>query len=204
MGNRFRAKRAAPSIGQGEVGRHMSGSETGAAPPAKRWAWREDLRRADEQQEDALAGGYDAHWGVVEDTHQGFVERFLSKLPPAGRVLASGRALLGVDHASAWLAIAAAKFSQIPSAGSRRGTGRQLARLGHAPFADDHPHGVGESRIGWPRTGAGSGSSDSPHPFGTYGAARPGERLVSTALSRRSLIRMRPLVQVQPGPQNWD
>jgi SAM-dependent methyltransferase len=57
------------------------------------------------------------------------VERFLSRLPPAGRVLdaacgtgkyfpmvlASGRSLLGVDHAGAALAIAAAKFPQIPT-----------------------------------------------------------------------------------------
>jgi hypothetical protein len=42
----------------------------------------------------------------------------------------------------------------------------------------------------------------SPHPCRTYGVARPAERLDSTALSRTSLIRMRPLVQVQPGPQN--
>ena len=42
----------------------------------------------------------------------------------------------------------------------------------------------------------------SPHPCRPYGAARPAERLVSTAPSRPSLIRMRPLVQVQPDPQN--
>jgi hypothetical protein len=41
---------------------------------------------------------------------------------------------------------------------------------------------------------------DSPHPCGAYGVARPAEMLVSMALSRPSLIRMRPLVQVQPGP----
>jgi hypothetical protein len=41
----------------------------------------------------------------------------------------------------------------------------------------------------------------SPHPYSTYGAARPAELPNSTALGCRSLIRMRPLVQVQPGPQ---
>jgi hypothetical protein len=41
----------------------------------------------------------------------------------------------------------------------------------------------------------------SPHPCATYGVARPAQTLDSTALGRRSLIRMRPLVQVQPGPQ---
>jgi SAM-dependent methyltransferase len=57
------------------------------------------------------------------------VERFLTRLPPAGTVLdaacgtgkyfpmvlASGRSLLGVDNAAASLAIAAAKFPQIPT-----------------------------------------------------------------------------------------
>ena len=107
----------------------MSDAKPGAAPAADRGAWLRDRRRVNEQQEDALAGGYDAQWGEIEDTHQGFVERFLSELPPAGRVLdaacgtgkyfplvlASGRSLLGVDNAAASLAIAAAKFPQIPT-----------------------------------------------------------------------------------------
>jgi hypothetical protein len=33
-----------------------------------------------------------------------------------------------------------------------RRTGRQLARLGHASFADDHPHGAGQHRMGWAST----------------------------------------------------
>jgi SAM-dependent methyltransferase len=107
----------------------MSDSQTGAAPAADRGAWLRDLRRVNKQQEDALAGDYDAQWGEIEDTHQGFVERFLSRLPPDGRVLdaacgtgkyfemvlASGRSLLGVDHAGAALSIAATKFPQIPT-----------------------------------------------------------------------------------------
>jgi SAM-dependent methyltransferase len=107
----------------------MSDSEMGAASPASRGAWLRDRRRVDEQQEDALAGDYDAQWGEIEPAHQGFVERFLSELPPAGRVLdaacgtgkyfpmvlATGRLLLGVDHAGAALAIAAAKFSPVPT-----------------------------------------------------------------------------------------
>jgi len=105
----------------------MSDFKTGAAPAADRGAWLRDRRRVNEQQEDALAGDYDAQWGEIEATHQGFVEWFLSRLPPAGRVLdaacgtgkyfpmvlASGRSLLGVDHAGAALAIAAAKFPQV-------------------------------------------------------------------------------------------
>ena len=41
---------------------------------------------------------------------------------------------------------------------------------------------------------------DSPHPCRTYGVARPAERLNSTALNCRSLIRMRSQVQVLAGP----
>jgi SAM-dependent methyltransferase len=107
----------------------MSDAKTGAAPAADRGAWLRDRRRVNEQQEDALAGDYDAQWGEIEPAHQGFVERFLSELPPAGTVLdaacgtgkylamvlASGRSLLGVDNAGASLAIAAAKFPQIPT-----------------------------------------------------------------------------------------
>ena len=107
----------------------MSGSETGAALPAARTVWLRDLRRVDERQEDDLAGDFDAHWGEIEPTHQTFVGRFLSRLPPDGRVLdaacgtgkyflmvlASGRGLLGVDHAGALLANAAAKSPQVPT-----------------------------------------------------------------------------------------
>jgi SAM-dependent methyltransferase len=107
----------------------MSDAKTGAGPAADRGAWLRDRRRVDELQEDALAGDYDAQWGEIAPTHQGFVERFLSRLPPTGRVLdaacgtgkyfpmvlATGRSLLGVDHAGAALAIAAAKFPQVPT-----------------------------------------------------------------------------------------
>jgi SAM-dependent methyltransferase len=106
----------------------MSDAATGA-PAADRGAWLRNLRRVNEQQEDALAGDFDAQWGEIEPTHQGFVERFLSGLPPGGRVLdaacgtgkyfpmvlASGRGLLGVDHAGAYLAVAATKFPQVPT-----------------------------------------------------------------------------------------
>jgi SAM-dependent methyltransferase len=108
----------------------MSGSEAGAAPSAERTAWLRELRRVDERQEDALAGDFDAQWGEIEPMHHTFVERFLSRLPPDGRVLdaacgtrkyfpivlASGRRLRGVDHAGALLAKAAAKFPQVPTA----------------------------------------------------------------------------------------
>jgi SAM-dependent methyltransferase len=107
----------------------MSDAEPGPASAADRAAWLRDLRRVNERQEDALAPDYDANWGRVGDTHRAFVERFL-RLPPSGRVLdaacgtgkyfplvlASGRRLLGVDHAGAYLAIAAAKFPQVPTA----------------------------------------------------------------------------------------
>ena len=47
---------------------------------------------------------------------------------------------------------------------------------------------------------AGEDGRDSPHPCAIHGSARAAEMPDSTALCRRSLIRMRPLVQVQPGP----
>jgi SAM-dependent methyltransferase len=108
----------------------MSHGETYADPAADREAWLRDLRRVDERQEDALAGDFDAQWGEIEPTHHRFVERFLSRLPPDGQVLdaacgtgkyfpmvlGSGRRLLGVDHAGALLANAAAKFPQVPTA----------------------------------------------------------------------------------------
>jgi hypothetical protein len=81
-----------------------------------------------------------------------------------------------------------------------RRTGRQLARLGPRTLRTETPHRAGQHRIGRQAQKAGPGPRDSPHPCRTYGVARPAERLDSTALSRRSLIRMRPLVQVQPGP----
>jgi SAM-dependent methyltransferase len=107
----------------------VSDAETGPASAADRGAWLRNLRRVDERQEDAQAADFDANWGEIEDTHQAFVQRLLSMLPPAGRVLdaacgtgkyfpmvlASGRRLLGVDHAGAYLANAAAKFPQVPT-----------------------------------------------------------------------------------------
>jgi len=107
----------------------MSDSGAGTGPPVERGAWLRERRRVDERQEDDLAGGYDAHWGEIEPLHHAFVERFLSRLPPDGRVLdaacgtgkyfslvlAGGRSLLGVDHARAALAIATAKFPQVPT-----------------------------------------------------------------------------------------
>jgi SAM-dependent methyltransferase len=107
----------------------MSDAEAGAAPSAERTAWLRDLRRVDERQEDDLAGDFDAQWGEIEPMHHSFVERFLSRLPPDGRVLdaacgtgkyfpmvlASDRGLLGVDHAGGLLANAAAKFPQVPT-----------------------------------------------------------------------------------------
>lgn len=107
----------------------MSDAETGPGAAADREAWLRNLRRVNEEQEDALAPDYDAQWGEIEDTHRAFVERFLSMLPPGGRVLdaacgtgkyfemviATGRSLLGVDHSGAYLASARAKFSDVPT-----------------------------------------------------------------------------------------
>jgi len=88
-----------------------------------------NLRRENEREEDELAPVFDELWGEIEDDHREFVERFLSMLPPGGRVLdaacgtgkysgmvvAGGRSLLGVDHAGAYLAVARTKFPQVPT-----------------------------------------------------------------------------------------
>jgi SAM-dependent methyltransferase len=94
-----------------------------------RAGWLRSLRRTSERQEDELAADYDARWGEIEPTHRVFAERFLAKLPPAGRVLdapcgtgkyfpmvrASGRFPFGVDHSGAALRRAAAKWPQVPT-----------------------------------------------------------------------------------------
>ncbi len=103
----------------------MGNAENGSsAGTPDRETWLRELRRINEQQENALAPVFDAYWGEIEDTHRAFVERFLSMLPPDGRVLdaacgtgkyfamvlESGRSLLGVDHADAYLTSAETKF----------------------------------------------------------------------------------------------
>ena len=108
----------------------MSDVETGPTPSADRAEWIRELRRRDEEQEDALADVYDTRWGEIEDTHRAFVERFLSMLPPSATVLdaacgtgtyfplvlASGVSLLGADHSGAALATAAGKFPNVRTA----------------------------------------------------------------------------------------
>lgn len=108
----------------------MSDAETAAGERAgDRGAWLRRLRRVNERQEDALAAVYDANWGEIQPTHRAFMETFLSKLPPDGKVLdaacgtgkyfqmvlESGRSLLGVDHSGAYLANAAARFPNVPT-----------------------------------------------------------------------------------------
>src|SRR3989337_2698437 len=93
-----------------------------------RGAWLRRLRRENAEQEDALSAVYDERWGELEETHRALVERFLSSLPPGGRVLDaacgtgkyfgmvldSGRSLLGVDHTGAHLATGAASCPDRP------------------------------------------------------------------------------------------
>jgi SAM-dependent methyltransferase len=107
-----------------------------------RRAWLLARRREDERGEDALAADFDANWGEIEPEHQEFVEKFLAKLPPDGRVLdaacgtgkyfdmvlGSGRSVLGVDHSRAYLAKAAEKFPNVPTA---------KHDLQELPFVDD-------------------------------------------------------------------
>ncbi len=86
--------------------------------PDRRAAWLLELRRGDARQEAALAEVFDERWGEIGDTHRAFVERFCSMLPAGGRVLDAacgtgkyfgmvlghGLEVLGVDHATAYLA----------------------------------------------------------------------------------------------------
>jgi SAM-dependent methyltransferase len=92
-----------------------------------RGAWLRRLRRENAEQEDALSAVYDERWGEIEETHRAFVERFLSSLPPGGRVLDaacgtgkyfgmvldSGHSVLGVDHSPGHLARARGKFPDV-------------------------------------------------------------------------------------------
>jgi SAM-dependent methyltransferase len=83
-----------------------------------RTGWLLELRRANAEQEAGLAEVYDEQWGQIDQTHRAFVERFLSLLPPGGRVLDAacgtgrfarlvldrGHPLTCVDHTDAYLA----------------------------------------------------------------------------------------------------
>jgi SAM-dependent methyltransferase len=94
-----------------------------------RATWLRRLRQENARQEDSLSAIYDERWGEIEDTHRAFIERFLSSLPTAGRVLDaacgtgkyfgvvldSGRSLLGVDHSTGHLARAREKFPDVPT-----------------------------------------------------------------------------------------
>ena len=107
----------------------MTDAKSTSAKAPARAAWILNLRRLNETEEDALAPVFDERWGEIQDTHRAFVERFLSMLPSDGRVLDaacgtgkyfamvldSGRSLLGVDHAGAYLAVAGTKFPQVPT-----------------------------------------------------------------------------------------
>ncbi len=89
-----------------------------------RTSWLLQLRRENEEQEATLADGFDARWGEIEPTHRAWVERFLSVLPPEGRVLDAAcgtgkyvgmvlhteRSVLGADHTEAYLAKLHEKF----------------------------------------------------------------------------------------------
>jgi len=99
-------------------------------PAPDRATWIRDLPRLNAEQEAGLADGYDPHWGTIEDTHRGFVERFLSMLPPDGRVLdaacgtgkytqmvlASGRTPVCVDHTASYLDKVAEKAPGVATA----------------------------------------------------------------------------------------
>jgi SAM-dependent methyltransferase len=100
-----------------------------AADTSKRLTWLRDLRSENERQEHALADVFDANWGAIEPDHETYVNRFLSLLPPASRVLdaacgtgkyfgmvlIAGHSVLGVDHTDAYLEVARKKFPEVPT-----------------------------------------------------------------------------------------
>jgi hypothetical protein len=82
----------------------------------------------------------------------------------------------------------------------RAGPQHQQARPPQRPW---RYAGAPDGRVGQPGLPAPLGTNPPrTHPFAPYGRQRPGKTAVRTALSPRYLIRMRPLVQVQPGPEN--
>jgi SAM-dependent methyltransferase len=102
-------------------------SESSGEP--ERMVWIRQVRSAMEVQEDGLSSEYDALWGEIEELHREFVEAFLSRLPPGGRVLdaacgtgkyfgmvlATGRSVLGADHSAGHLAVAGTRFPRVPT-----------------------------------------------------------------------------------------
>lgn len=106
----------------------MGDAETPAVPEADRQAWVAQVRRVNEAQDDAIDADFDAAWGLIEDDHRDFLDRFRGMPSPDARVLdaacgtgkyfplvlASGRSMLGVDHSDAHLASARAKFPDVP------------------------------------------------------------------------------------------
>jgi len=101
-------------------------SDFEAAAPGRE-AWLLHMRREGEREADALDPDRDDYWEGIGPTHLSFVERFLSKLPPDGRVLdaacgpgryfsmvlESGRTVLGVDHTAAYLGNIEANFPSV-------------------------------------------------------------------------------------------
>src|SRR5919204_2019233 len=95
-----------------------------------RAAWLEERRRVTEERHDTLhAATYDDQFGEIRPTHRRFVAELLRRCPPGGRVLDAacgtgkyfgmvldaGRSPLGTDQSAGMLAVARAKFPQVPT-----------------------------------------------------------------------------------------
>jgi SAM-dependent methyltransferase len=95
-----------------------------------RTSWRAEKRRISEVRMDTLfAPTYDAGWGDVGPTHGAMLSRFLDLCPPActildaacgtGKywplILASGRAVRGIDQSAGMLEQARRKFPDVPT-----------------------------------------------------------------------------------------
>ena len=95
----------------------------------ERSQWLREQRRLAEEQENTLfAPIYDQNWGAIDRSHQDFLSKFLAQCPAKSTVLdaacgtgkywqlilASGRAVLGIDQAQEMLNRAKAKFPDVP------------------------------------------------------------------------------------------
>ena len=94
----------------------------------QRSQWLRDQRRLAEEQENTIfAPIYDQNWGAIDPSHQDFLGKFLAQCPAKSTVLdaacgtgkywalilASGRAVLGIDQAQEMLNRAKAKFPDV-------------------------------------------------------------------------------------------
>lgn len=105
------------------------GPAASGPPPEARRAFLDERRRESAERLNLAAPTYDRDWGAIAPSHARFVHRLLERTRPHGTVLdaacgtgkywpavlASGRTVIGVDHADGMLAAAAASHPEVPT-----------------------------------------------------------------------------------------